>query len=311
MVGKNKLVNLSGAEKIRRIRRIRYKEFAFDLYRVHYGLLLDGSFEECTSSGLSQESIYILLRDFSKEYALPTTFFLCNEKITDGVKIVYKNFCWSLYKDTMPPMYENYKYDFTYLGGFPRLDKLLVLSKLFASKLLDNALWSFGSLPKGFIGFKNKLELPKLPKILDYDKSIKKMKDCWSTINPKFYQNSRFSLVQESEMSDKTNRYTEKTYKCFWMKHPFILAGNYQTLKLLRKDGFKTFHPYIDESYDNIEDKNQRIDALIEQVRILSGKNIEQWNCFLNDVKPIVEHNYNYAAEISAKNYNENILNRT
>ena len=42
-----------------------------------------------------------------------------------------------------------------------------------------------------------------------------------------------------------------QTYK------PFILIDRYQ-IKKLKEWGFKTFHPFIDESYDDVLDKDKR-----------------------------------------------------
>jgi len=156
---------------------------------------------------------------------------------------------------------------------------------------LTDSLWSCGSIKENY-----GLNLPNLPKIIDYDKSKKGNKSCWNNIDSEFFESSRFSLVQETEMTVLSNRYTEKTYKCFWMKHPFILAGNYRTLKLLRQDGFKTFHPYIDESYDNIKNREERISAIIKEVKILCNKSDQEWKQFMCNINQTLEFNYKHAA---------------
>ena len=54
---------------------------------------------------------------------------------------------------------------------------------------------------------------------------------------------------------------SEKTYKAIRLGMPFILfTGRPGILKHLKRIGFKTFHPHIDESYDmaTIHD-NQKI----------------------------------------------------
>ena len=267
------------------VERIFSDNIVYDLIITDDLIVLDSSFEDhCFYTG---ELLSKLTEEYSKKYNRPCVFYTMNETLSNSKNIFYKNFCWTLYKDINPPQYKLYKYNFTYLCGFPREDKLHMLSNLFVNDLLEENLWSCGSTKENY-----DLNLPNLPKIIDYDKSKKGNKSCWQSIDSNFFKHSRFSLVQETEMTTLSNRYTEKTYKCFWMKHPFILAGNYQTLKLLKQDGFQTFHPYIDESYDDIKDRNERISEIIKQVKILCDKTTKQWDRFIQQISSILIHNY-------------------
>lgn len=120
--------------------------------------------------------------------------------------------------------------------------------------------------------------------------------------------NSRFALVQETEMQTSTNRYTEKTIKAIQTKQIFLLAGNYQTLKLLRKDGFKTFDGIIDESYDNIEDRDQRIQAITKEVKRLCAISNEEWNDIYNSAQTTLNYNLNHLKTLHVK-YKTELLN--
>ena len=270
------------------VERIFSNDIVYDLIITEDLIVLDSSFED--HCFYTRELLSKLTAEYSKKYNRPCVFYTMNETLSNSKNIFYQNFCWTLYKDINPPKYKKYKYNFTYLCGFPREDKLHMLSNLFVNDLLEENLWSCGSVKK-----KYNLKLPHLPKIIDYDKSKKGNKSCWQSIDSNFFKHSRFSLVQETEMTTLSNRYTEKTYKCFWMKHPFILAGNYQTLKLLKQDGFQTFHPYIDESYDNIKDRNERILEIIKQVKILCNKSDREWKQFMCNIKQTLEFNYKHA----------------
>lgn len=273
----------------RDIVRIKKSGIAYDLIIKDELIILDSSFED--HSYYTKELLHKLTQQYSREYKRPCIFNTMNQKISDDKSIFYKNFCWQLYEKIIPPTYDKYKYHFTYLCGYPRKDKLHVLSSLFVHDLLKGNLWSCGSIKSN-----HNLKLPDLPKIIDYDKSIKIISKAWAEIDEDFYKYSRFSLVQETEMSNRSNRYTEKTYKCFWMKHPFIMAGNYQALKLLKQDGFKTFRPYIDESYDEIQDRDERISAIIKEVKTLCNKTKKEWKEFMINVNKILKHNYQHAA---------------
>lgn len=73
--------------------------------------------------------------------------------------------------------------------------------------------------------------------------------------------------------------------------HPFIVAGNPGTLSLLREMGFKTFTGFIDESYDEIENPEERGMMVISEVKrlcSLSENEIHEWYLSL---LPILTYN--------------------
>jgi hypothetical protein len=86
---------------------------------------------------------------------------------------------------------------------------------------------------------------------------------------------------------------SEKIFKPIKMRHPFILLSTPHFLKTLRDIGYKTFHPYIDESYDSIIDDNDRMLAIVNEITRLSKFTDEQWIEFTHNVQEIVEHNAN------------------
>lgn len=118
-----------------------------------------------------------------------------------------------------------------------------------------------------------------------------------------FYENSYFSVVTETLFYDALTSpfpgigqvdsitgamITEKTYKPIIMKHPFILLARPHTLKLLRERGYKTFSPFIDESYDEILDDKLRLKAVADEINRLTKSDLVE---FTHQVKDIVEHN--------------------
>ena len=66
------------------------------------------------------------------------------------------------------------------------------------------------------------------------------------------------SLVAETLDDQRIFFPTEKTGKPMMCNKPFIVLGAKHFLKNLRSIGFKTFHPIIDESYDEIDDLVER-----------------------------------------------------
>ena len=57
---------------------------------------------------------------------------------------------------------------------------------------------------------------------------------------------------------------TEKVGKPMMCNKPFIILSGKNYLKMLRNIGFKTFHPIIDESYDEIDDSIERTKSAFE-----------------------------------------------
>lgn len=110
----------------------------------------------------------------------------------------------------------------------------------------------------------------------------------------KLYENSYFSIVSETYFFQQIGRtFTEKIFKPILYKHPFILMSNPYSLSLLRKIGYKTFHPYIDESYDNEPNHTKRLKMILQEVDRLSNLSESELFTFIDNVRDITIHNHN------------------
>lgn len=87
---------------------------------------------------------------------------------------------------------------------------------------------------------------------------------------------------------------TEKTYKPIVFGQPFVVSGNAGTLALLHAQGYQTFHPYINETYDTITDPVERLKAVMTEVTRLASLSDAEINAMLDAVKPILIHNHNH-----------------
>ena len=113
-----------------------------------------------------------------------------------------------------------------------------------------------------------------------------------------YYADSYFSLVSETTFYTKyfyqNSRFiTEKTYKPIAMKHPFVLITIPGSLEVLKFLGYKTFSPWIDESYDAEPDDNRRLLMVMDEVERLSNLSDEQLAEFITETNKICEYNYN------------------
>jgi hypothetical protein len=105
------------------------------------------------------------------------------------------------------------------------------------------------------------------------------------------YKNSWVSLVVESSFFERehSNFISEKSFKPIAAMQPFITVGSRGTLKYLHRLGYKTFHPFIDESYDDKPDE-ERFLAIIETLKKIEA--IEDKASWFNSMRDILEHNH-------------------
>lgn len=112
-----------------------------------------------------------------------------------------------------------------------------------------------------------------------------------------FYDNTYFSVITEtnfytSEGFDNNIHLSEKTFKVITQRHPFLLVNNPYALATLRQIGYKTFSPFIDESYDQELNDGKRLMKILYEIEKLCNLNGEELNHFLQNVSEICEHNY-------------------
>ena len=133
----------------------------------------------------------------------------------------------------------------------------------------------------------------------------------------KYFDNSYFSVVNETNFYhclDGTGGrpiscvhtdsvfISEKVYKPIAHRHPFIVAGINGTLKYLREVGYRTFHPIINEDYDLIVDDEERLKAIEKEVLRLATLDDDTWLQLQEQLKPIIDHNYNHILKIKKLN---------
>jgi hypothetical protein len=182
---------------------------------------------------------------------------------------------------------------FVCLNYAPRVSKVLVLMHLLRDKLWDQGHVSFGgfsgpdlTLSKlrrhmssdphfGGLAEANLKWLYKLDRkgrilFVDDDATPSKTLFAGEAALPQFYD-SAFSVVTESEMTDRPYRITEKPFNALLNFHPIVLFGNPGSLALIRELGFRTFGEAIDERYDEEADPVRRFEMAYGEVRRLCG----------------------------------------
>lgn len=112
------------------------------------------------------------------------------------------------------------------------------------------------------------------------------------TLKP-YYDSSFFSVITETNYFEEERHLTEKTFRAILFRHPFILVSPLHSLKLLTEMGYKTFHPFINENYDNEIDPLKRMNLIVEEVVRLCKLTETDLNQLRKNIEPILEHNYN------------------
>ena len=131
--------------------------------------------------------------------------------------------------------------------------------------------------------------------------------------NKEMYLNTYISLVTESIFfQDDDNFHTgflsEKIWKPIGHCQPFILAGPSQSLNHIRESyGFKTFHPFIDESYDNELNDMERIKMIEYELEKFTKKTHNEKVKFLEDVKDVCLHNQELFLKYDKTNFKNNL----
>lgn len=150
-------------------------------------------------------------------------------------------------------------------------------------------------------------ELNKMsPQTIDYENLSQVMGPGHENREP--YLNSYFSVVTETAFVENSYFSSEKIYRPMLHYHPFILYGSPFTLKVLKELGFRTFHPFIDESYDEIISPQKRAISIFNEIKRLcrmSENEIHDW--FLG-LKDILIHNRELIYE-KGKEYKTNAFN--
>jgi hypothetical protein len=107
----------------------------------------------------------------------------------------------------------------------------------------------------------------------------------------KLWQRSLWHLVNETVFYDEKLHLTEKVFKPIVALRPFILVAAPGNLAYLKSYGFKTFAPWIDETYDTVSDPTRRLDMIALEVEKLCSYSRHQLHQMHDEMLPVLQHN--------------------
>ena len=106
-----------------------------------------------------------------------------------------------------------------------------------------------------------------------------------------YFKNTFCSIVYEAYWFERVVFFTEKINKCFLTAQPFIVLSCPRYLFFLKKLGFKTFDKWWDESYDDIDDNNQRLVQIKKLVLDISKWSLDKCEEVYSEMIPTLKHN--------------------
>ena len=105
------------------------------------------------------------------------------------------------------------------------------------------------------------------------------------------YANTDVEIVLETLFDDDRIQLTEKTLRPIAAAQPFVLASTAGSLQYLRDYGFETYGELWSESYDDIQDPQQRLQAIVHVMKDIAAWTPEQRRHMLARAHDIADRN--------------------
>ena len=226
-------------------------------------------------------------------------------------------------------------YKFLFFNGRPRPHRIYLLKQLQMTGLLDQALWT--NLANGAV-YSTNLRLmqdgrniiqdpvpihylPPEYEVERYRKATLTIPTEWDAqgprgadlyakqhlfgkdwgeiyIEPRAYEDTYFSLVTETVFEYAHSFRTEKLWKPVAMGHPWIAASNAGFYRDMHNLGFQTFGHVIDESFDNIDNHQDRIERITQVVQDVCSQDLVK---FLEECYTVCKYNQQHLLECREK----------
>lgn len=101
--------------------------------------------------------------------------------------------------------------------------------------------------------------------------------------------------------------FTEKTYRCLLYGHPFVIFGKQNSIRELRKKGYRTYDRIINHDYDDIDSPIERLQELIAEIKRLINVDWSKHHKYIVEVQ---EHNKKLVNNRQADFFQNNDLRR-
>ena len=199
---------------------------------------------------------------------------------------------------------EDKPYKFLFLNGRERHHRRNLINHL--KDILDQSLWT--NLDAGPGISKTLPPEYEVPRYQDTSNPVSEhryvkfdlFKDEWGEIYlyPKPYVDTYFSLVTETVFEIPYSFRTEKIWKPIAMGHPWIAVANRGFYRDMHNLGFRTFGHVINESFDLIDNNQDRLARIADVVRDLCQQNLV---AFLRECYNVCKYNQYHHREMAVR----------
>jgi len=107
-------------------------------------------------------------------------------------------------------------------------------------------------------------------------------------------KNAYLYIASEGYIHGEYKSFTEKVFKAIANFHPFIFIAFPGALAELRNIGFRTFDPWIDESFDNVLDNDLRMRMMFAEIKRICSMSKEEIHKWYWQMEEILVHNRNH-----------------
>lgn len=199
---------------------------------------------------------------------------------------------------------EEKPYKFLFLNGRRRWHRTELIRQL--EPVLNSALWTYlDAGPGQSTTLPREYEVPRYSNTANptTDHSYVKFdlfKNEWGEIylHPRPYVDTYFSVVTETVFDIPYSFRTEKTWKPIVMGHPWIAAANRGFYRDMHNLGFQTFGTVINESFDLIDNNEDRLARIADVVQSLCRDNLV---AFLRECYNTCKYNQYHHREMAQK----------
>jgi hypothetical protein len=120
----------------------------------------------------------------------------------------------------------------------------------------------------------------------------------WNDAHADASKTSYLYIASETFMTGEYKFFTEKVFKPIAHFQPFVFLSYPGALAELRNLGFKTFHPFIDESYDSEPDEVTRFNLIYKEIEKLCSLKTEDLHNWFWAMEEILIHNHTHLLKI-------------
>lgn len=208
----------------------------------------------------------------------------------------YKEWRLFLYEELFRnDLLKHFTYSFHNIWPYGDVEKVFTVSQM----VEDLSNLGVKDLSKDFIKW-----LARSPHDLDISEGDN-VKNKWSNVTYDAIRSADFHLTVETHFDQKSftgqdtfdrsfgpSSITEKAYKPISCSRPFIIFSTPYFLEDTRKLGYKTFEPYINESYDLETNNHKRLQMIVEEVDRICNLPKEEYDVLVKNCMEIAMFNY-------------------